>query len=279
MSQSSPPAPTPAPSPPSRLRWLARLGEASVHGVTEVGFAAVLLGQSLFWLLLGRYRRQPVRLSAIAAQAMEIGIYALPIVSILALTIGAMLAIQGIYTLRIFGAESRVTLGVALSVTREFAPLITSILVAGRSGSALAARLGTMKISQEIDALTVMGINPVRYLVAPALVATVVMLPLLTLWADLAAMLGAGLYTSAELGLSLGAFAQDALASVQPNDLLHGLGKSLLFAVLIVLVGVVNGAMVTGGAEGVGRMTTRSVVHGIAAIVITDMLFAFIITR
>lgn len=279
MSQSSPAAPTPASPPSSRLRWLARLGEASVHGVTEVGFAAVLFGQALFWLMLGRYRRQPVRLSAIAAQAMEIGIYALPIVSILALTIGAMLAIQGIYTLRIFGAESRVTLGVALSVTREFAPLITSILVAGRSGSALAARLGTMKISQEIDALTVMGINPVRYLVAPALVATVVMLPLLTLWADLAAMLGAGLYTSAELGLSLGAFAQDALASVQPNDLLHGLGKSLLFAVLIVLVGVVNGAMVTGGAEGVGRMTTRSVVHGIAAIVITDMLFAFIITR
>lgn len=273
------PAPAPVSPKPARLRWLARLGEASVHGVTELGFAAVLFGQSLFWLALGRQRRQPVRLSAIAAQAMEIGIYALPIVSILALTIGAMLAIQGIYTLRIFGAESRVTLGVALSVTREFAPLITSILVAGRSGSALAARLGTMKISQEIDALTVMGINPVRYLVAPALVATVVMLPLLTLWADITAMIGAGLYTSAELGLSFGAFVQDALASVRPNDLLHGLGKSLLFAVLIVLVGVVNGAMVTGGAEGVGRMTTRSVVHGIAAIVITDMLFAFIITR
>ncbi|SIS47408.1 MlaE family ABC transporter permease [Insolitispirillum peregrinum] len=261
------------------LRWISRLGEATVHGVTELGFASVLLGQSLFWLLLGRQRRQPVRLSAMAAQAMEIGVLALPIVSVLALTIGAMLAIQGIYTLRMFGAESRVTLGVALSVTREFSPLITGILVAGRSGSALAARLGTMKISQEVDALTVMGINPVRYLVAPALVATVVMLPLLTLWADLVALLGAGLYASVELGISLSAFAQDTLAALHPNDLLHGLGKALLFAVLIVMVGVVNGAMVTGGAEGVGRMTTRSVVHGIAAIVITDMLFAFVLTR
>lgn len=266
-------------TPLAAVRWVNRLGRASVHGVTEVGFAAVLLVQSLFLLLWGHQRRQPVRFSAIAAQAMEIGIFALPIVSVLGLTIGAMLAIQGIYTLRIFGAESRVTLGVALSVTREFSPLITGILVAGRSGSALAARLGTMKISQEVDALTVMGINPVRYLVAPALVATLVMLPLLTLWSDVIAMFGAGLYTSAELGISLAAFAQDALASVRPNDLLHGLGKSVLFAVLIVLVGVVNGAMVTGGAEGVGRMTTRSVVHGIAAIVITDMLFAFVLTR
>lgn len=261
------------------LRWLDRVGRATVGGVTEIGFAAVLLVQSAGWMLWGVRKRQPVRLSAVAAQAMEIGIQALPIVSVLAATIGTMLAIQGIYSLRTFGAESKVTFGVSLSVVREFAPLITGILVAGRSGSALAARLGIMKINQEIDALTVMGINPVRYLVAPALLATVIMLPLVTLWADLVAMLGAGLYTSSALGISLSAFAQEAIGVLGLNDLLHGLGKAVLFAVLIVLVGVVNGAMVTGGAEGVGRMTTRSVVNAITAIVITDMMFAFMVTR
>ncbi|MFA7430769.1 MAG: ABC transporter permease [Rhodospirillaceae bacterium] len=256
-----------------------KVGRATVQGVSEAGLAAMLLLQALGWTLWGWRRGQPVRLSAVFAQAMEVGIRALPIVTILSITIGAMLAIQGIYSLSAFGAESQVTLGVALSVTREFAPLITGILVAGRSGSALAARLGTMKINQEIDALVVMGINPVRFLVAPALLGTLVMLPALTIWADFIALLGAGLYVSAELGMTLSAYTDELISLLKVNDVLHGLGKSALFAVLIVLVGVVNGASVTGGAEGVGRMTTRSVVHAISAIVITDMVFAFVLTR
>jgi phospholipid/cholesterol/gamma-HCH transport system permease protein len=210
---------------------------------------------------------------------METGIQALPIVTILAATIGLMLAIQGIYTLRTFGAESRVTLGIALSTVREFSPLITGILVAGRSGSALAARLGTMRINQEIDALNVMGINPVRFLVVPPLVAMVVMMPLMTLWADLVSLLAAGLYVSAQLQTSLAAYGDELLTILKLNDFMHGLAKSAIFAVLIAIVGVVNGASVSGGAEGVGRMTTRSVVHAISAIIITDMVFAFMVTR
>ncbi|MBF0305545.1 MAG: ABC transporter permease [Alphaproteobacteria bacterium] len=230
-------------------------------------------------MVLGRARRQPVRLPAIFDQAMEIGIRALPIVTVLAGTIGVMLAIQGIYSLRPFGAESRVTTGIALSVVREFAPLITGILVAGRSGSALAARLGTMHINQEVDALRVMGINPVRFLVVPALLAMLVMVPALTLWADFVALLGAGLYVSGELSMSLAVYAERCLESLKLNDLTHGLSKSAIFAVLITLVGVVNGASVSGGAEGVGRVTTRSVVHAISAIVVTDMIFVFAVTR
>ncbi len=256
-----------------------RIGRAAVKGVDELGFGATLFGESLFWLFLGGRRKQPVRLSSIFAQMMEIGIFAIPIVSVLAGTIGIMLAIQGIYTLRMFGAESRVTLGIALSVVREFAPLITGILVAGRSGSALAARLGTMRINQELDALQVMGISPVRYLVVPALVAMTVMLPCLTIWADIVALLSAGLYVSGELGMSLGAYVGQVTSSVKTNDIWHGLGKSVIFAMLITIVGVVNGASVRGGAEGVGRMTTRSVVHAISAIVITDMIFVFMVTR
>lgn len=261
------------------LSLLDRMGRATVRGVEEFGFAASLLGQALWWLVAGHARRQPVRLTPIVRQGMDIGIAALPIITILSATIGLMLAIQGIYTLRTFGAESRVTLGIALSTVREFSPLITGILVAGRSGSALAARLGTMRINQEIDALTVMGISPVRFLVVPPLVAMAVMMPLLTLWADMVSLLAAGLYVSAELQTSLAAYGDELRNILRLNDLMHGLSKSLLFSALITVVGVVNGALVTGGAEGVGRMTTRSVVHAISAIVITDMIFAFMVTR
>ncbi|RDD60554.1 MlaE family ABC transporter permease [Ferruginivarius sediminum] len=258
---------------------LDRIGRAAVTGIGEVGYAATLLGEGVMWLVVGHARRQPVRIHQVFQQAMEIGVLAVPIVTVLAMTIGVMLAIQGIHTLRTFGAESRVTLGIALSVTREFAPLITGILVAGRSGSALAARIGTMRITQEIDALRVIGIAPVRFLVTPALLAMLVMVPVLTFWADCVALLGGGLFVSIDLGMSLGAYFDQVLDAIALDDVLHGLGKSAIFAVLIALIGVVNGASVTGGAEGVGRATTRAVVQAISAIVITDMIFVFLLTR
>jgi phospholipid/cholesterol/gamma-HCH transport system permease protein len=256
-----------------------RLGRTAADGVKEFGYAAALFFESVYWLVLGRRWRQRVTMPSVVAEMMEIGIRALPIVTVLSATIGIMLAIQGIHTLRLFGAESRVTLGIALSITREFAPLITGILVAGRSGSALAARLGTMNINQEIDALRVMGINPVRFLVAPSLVAMMIMLPLLTFWSDFVGLLGAGLYVGLDLGMSLGAYADEVLDAMSVGDLTHGLGKSVIFAALITLVAAVNGASVSGGAEGVGRATTRAVVQAIAGILITDMLFVFIVTR
>jgi phospholipid/cholesterol/gamma-HCH transport system permease protein len=260
-------------------RFVERIGRRTTGGVEELGFGAALLAEATYWIALGHWRRQPVRMDAVVAQMMEIGVRAVPIVSILSVTIGAMLAIQGIDTLRTFGAESQVVIGIAIGVTREFAPMITGIVVAGRSGSALAARLATMKINEELAALAVMGIMPVRFLAAPALVAMVVMLPALTFWSDVVALFGAGLYVSADLGITLAAFFDQARSVLEVGDLLHGLAKSLLFAVLVTIVGVVNGASVTGGAEGVGRVTTRSVVHSIAAIVITDMVVAFLLTR
>jgi phospholipid/cholesterol/gamma-HCH transport system permease protein len=258
---------------------LDRMGHAAVDAVAEVGLGAMLFAQSIFWIVMGRRRSQPVRISATFARAMEVGIEALPIVTMMSVTIGMMLAIQGIYTLRVFGAEEQVTIGVGFSVVREFGPLITGILVAGRTGSSLAARIGTMRISQEIDALQVMGINPVRFIVAPALIAMAVMVPLLTFWSDLVMLAGAGWYISVSLGMSMGAYTDRIIEIVTVDDLMHGLFKSVLFSVLITLVGVINGANVSGGAEGVGRMTTRSVVLAISAIIVTDMVFAFITTR
>ncbi|MFQ5354917.1 MAG: MlaE family ABC transporter permease [Mariprofundaceae bacterium] len=261
------------------VRLVEKIGRATAQAIEGIGHGASLLAGSLYWACFGWRRKQPVRLPAVISEMMDIGIFAIPIVTVLSAAIGTMLAIQGIHTLRMFGAESRVVIGISLSVVREFAPLITGILIAGRSGSALAARLGTMQINQEIDALTSMGINPVRFLVAPSLLAMLVMLPALTFFSDVVALFAAGLYVNLDLGLSLTAYADQALEILSVDDLIHGLGKSILFAFLITLVAVVNGAAITGGAEGVGRVTTRSVVHAITAIVITDMLFAFLVTR
>jgi len=261
------------------VRLSERIGRGTVSSIEGIGHGASLLAESIYWTCLGWRKNQPVRLSAVFSEMMEIGIHAIPIVLVLSAAIGIMLAIQGIHTLRIFGAESRVVIGIAFSVVREFAPLITGILVAGRSGSALAARLGTMKINEEVDALTSMGINPVRFLVAPALLAMLIMLPALTFFSDFISLFAAGVYVNLDLGLSLTAYADQTLNILSVNDLMHGLGKSVLFAFLIALVAVVNGAAVSGGAEGVGKVTTHSVVHSITAIIITDMLFAFLVTH
>jgi phospholipid/cholesterol/gamma-HCH transport system permease protein len=270
---------TPSESVRPLARFLEGVGRGAARGTEAVGFGATLVSQSLVWIVMGRRRRQPVRAAPIFSQMMEVGIGAIPIISMLALTIGIMLSLQGIYSLRDFGAEHQVIFGVALGVTREFAPLITGILVAGRSGSALAARLGTMMISQEVDALRVMGINPVRFLVVPSLVAMVIMVPALALWADFLALFGAGMYITAELDMTMAAYVDQTLQSISVDDLMHGLSKSAIFGILITLIGVADGASVEGGAEGVGRVTTSSVVHSISAIVLTDMLFVFAATR
>ena len=249
------------------------------RGISELGYGTYLLFQSGYFLLFGRLRHQPVRLPSVIEQMMEIGIRALPIATVLSFVIGVTLAMQGIDLLKAFGAESQVVLAVALSITREFAPLIMGILVAGRSGSALAARIGTMVISQEIDALRVMGINPIRYLVVPALLAMALLLPLMTFWADLFGILGAAVYTNLALGMSFQAYADGTIAALSLDHVMQGIGKSVIFAVWIAMVAVVNGLAVTGGAEQVGRATTRTVVLSIAGIIVTDMLFIFVLTR
>ena len=256
-----------------------QLGRVTIAAIEEFGYYFLLFLESTYWLLFGLFRRQPVRMAAMAAQMMTIGIGAIPIVTVLSFTIGIMLAIQGIHTLETFGAEEQVVLGIALSVAREFGPLITAIVVAGRSGSALAARIGTMQVSQEIDALRVMSINPVRYLASPVLAAMLIMVPSLTLLADFAGLFGGAVFTNLELGLSYNAYADRAFNSLEVDDVMQGLIKSIVFAAIITVIGISNGFQVTGGAEGVGKATTRSVVLAISYIVVADMLFTYFLNR
>ena len=261
------------------LNYIEIVGSSTVKLAEGAGYYFALLIESLAWIIVGPFYKQPVRVPSIFSQMMTIGIAACPIVFILSFSIGVMLAIQMIYNLKTFGAESQVVVGVALSITREFAPLITGILIAGRTGSALAAKLGTMQVNQEIDALRVMGINPVRYLVSPALLAMLIMVPILTFFADIAGLLGGALYTGVEIGLSFSAYVDRTIAALMVGDIMQGLFKSLIFALIITLVGASNGFSVTGGAEGVGKATTRSVVLSISFIVIADMIFTYFLNR
>ena len=258
---------------------LERLGRVCVELVEEFGYYLALCVECIYWLGWGALRRQPVRWSATVQQMVEIGLAGLPIIFMLSFAIGVMLAIQGIHTLKQFGAQTQVVLGIALSVTREFGPLMTGILVAGRSGSSLAARIGTMNINQEIDALRVMGINPVRYLVVPVMLAMLIMMPLLALFADFAALFGGALFCKLELGLSYRAFWDQTVNFIGVDDIMQGLAKSVVFALVVALVGVSNGFAVAGGAEGLGRATTRAVVLSISYIVLADMMFTYFLNR
>lgn len=262
------------------MRHLASgIGHAAAQAVAEIGYTVALCAESFYWLFYGPVRGQPVRLSATVAQMREVGVAAAPIVFMLSFAIGVMLAIQGIHTLRQFGAETQVVPGIALSVTREFGALITGVLVAGRSGSALAARIGSMQVNQEVDALRVMGINPVRFLAAPAVLALLVMVPLLTVFADLAALFGGAIFCSLELGMSHVAYWDEAVSFLTADDVTQGLVKSGVFGLIVALVGTASGFGVSGGAEGVGRATTRAVVLSISYLVLADMLFTYFLNR
>jgi phospholipid/cholesterol/gamma-HCH transport system permease protein len=261
------------------VRPLESLGRATLGALANVGYAAMLLLESLYFSLAGWRIGQPLRLRAVAEQMRQIGVDALPIVTLLALTIGIMLGIQFIAALSEFGAQSQVVVAAAKSVTREFGALITAILVAGRSGSALAARIGSMSVSQEVDALATMGIEPVRYLAAPALLAMLVMLPALTIFADAVAIGGAALYSSPALNITPSAYVMQTLSLLEPGDVWQGIAKSAVFAVLITLIGVSTGFSVQGGAEGVGRATTRAVVLSICWIIVVDMIFSYFLNR
>jgi phospholipid/cholesterol/gamma-HCH transport system permease protein len=260
-------------------RPLVNIGRAAVQSVEGIGYAAMLLLESLYFAVVGWRVGQPLRLRSVLEQMRQIGADALPIGILLSMTIGIMLGIQFIAALSEFGAQSQVVVAVAKSVTREFGALITAILVAGRSGSALAARIGSMTVSQEVDALATMGIEPVRYLAAPALIAMLIMLPVLTVFSDVVAIVGAALYASPSLNITPAAYLSQTLALLAPGDIWQGIAKSAVFAVLITLIGVSTGFSVSGGAEGVGRATTRAVVLSICYIIVADMIFSFFLNR
>lgn len=202
------------------------------------------------------------------------GFDALPIVGTLAFLMGIVVAYQGADQLRRYGANIFVADLVGLSMLREFAPLMTAIIIAGRSGSAYAAQIGTMAVTQEIDAMRTIGIAPLEMLVLPKFLALVIALPLLTVFADLLGVMGGMVMAQAQLGVGFAEFLARFSKAVSVTSYLVGLGKAPVFAAIIVLVGCFQGFRTRGGPDSVGQHTTRAVVQSIFLVIVADALFS-----
>ncbi len=258
---------------PSDMEIVSQIGASTLNGISYVGSLASLGGRAAYYTLVAPFRGKPLRLQRAISQAMEVGVRALPILSLITFFIGLILALQAAYELRRFGAISAVATAVAVSMSRELGPLITAIVVIGRSGSAFAAELGTMKVNEEIDALDTMAISPIRFLVAPKFLAMMVMLPCLTIWANAMGILGGSLFGVAQADFTFARYIRDSVDSLVLHDITTGLIKSVMFGITITAVGCFEGLSTDGGAEQVGHATTRAVVMSIFLVVVVDLFF------
>jgi phospholipid/cholesterol/gamma-HCH transport system permease protein len=255
------------------MQFVSQIGGSVTNGLAYVGSLATLGGQAAYYTFVAPFQGKPLRLQRAVSQAMDVGVRALPILSLITFFIGLILALQAAYELRRFGAISYVATAVAISMSRELGPLITAIVVIGRSGSAFAAEIGTMKVTEEIDALETMAISPIRFLVTPKFLAMIVMLPCLTIWANAMGILGGSLFGVAQADFTFRRYIQASLDSLLLRDIMTGLVKSVMFGITITAVGCQEGLATGAGAEQVGRSTTRAVVMSIFLVVLVDLVF------
>jgi len=259
--------------PPTVLEGLGRRSAA----VAEEGWALLsFVGETA--LTFGRALVQPSRLRwrPVLFNVRSAGLDALPIVGLLSFLLGIVVAYQGAEQLRRYGANIFVADLVGVSMLREFAPLITAIIVAGRSGSAYAAQIGTMAVTEEIDALRTLGVAPLELLVLPKVIALVIALPLLTVFADVLGVLGGMMMAQMQLGVSPVEFIERFEKAVSLSSYLVGLAKAPVFAGIIALVGCFQGLRTRGGADSVGLHTTRSVVQAIFLVIVADAAFSVV---
>jgi phospholipid/cholesterol/gamma-HCH transport system permease protein len=233
----------------------------------------MLGGRAAYYTFLAPFQGKPLRLQRAVSQAMEVGVRALPIMTLISFFIGLIIALQVAYELVRFGGLYYVAGAVAVIMSRELGPLVTAIVVIGRSGSAFAAEIATMKVSEEIDALETMAISPVNFLVSPKLLGMIVMLPCLTIWSIAMGILGGSLFGIAKADFTFSRYISASIDSLFIRDIVSGLTKSVMFAVTITVVGCWEGLSTTGGAEEVGRSTTRAVVMSIFLVILVDLVF------
>jgi phospholipid/cholesterol/gamma-HCH transport system permease protein len=255
--------------------WLERIGKATVHagqqGYRMLGYLGRVTVETI-----GAFSspKSNLRVAAMVHQVEETGISALPIVGLLAFLIGVVLAYQGADQLKRFGAQAFTINLLGVGVLREIGGLITAIIVAGRSGSAFTAQIGTMRVNEEIDAMQTIGLNTVDVLVLPRIIGLVIALPLLTFFADIMGMLGGAAMCYFQLGITIPAFVRQLNEAITINTLMVGLIKAPVFAFVISLVGCYEGFQVERNAASVGLLTTRSVVEGIFLVIVLDAAFS-----
>jgi phospholipid/cholesterol/gamma-HCH transport system permease protein len=253
---------------------LARLGRSAASTLEQFLAMLTFIGESSHALADWLAHPARIRWRAVLFNLRSAGFDALPIVGLLSFLLGVVVAYQGADQLRQYGANIFVADLVGLSMLREFAPLITAIIVAGRSGSAYAAQIGTMAVTEEIDAMRTLGLAPQELLVLPKILALVIALPLLTVFADAMGILGGMLMAKTQLGVGFGEFLDRLVKAVSITSYLVGIGKAPVFAAIIVVVGCFQGFRTHGGADSVGRQTTRSVVQSIFLVIVADALFS-----
>ena len=224
----------------------------------------------LYWIFVAPFTGQFFKISPIFRQMVFIGVRAAPMVALTAFSVGVTLAMQAAHSLESLGAQMYIPDLVMLTLLREMGPVLIAVIVIGRSGSAVAAELGTMKVSEEIEALEVMAINPIQFLVVPRFLAMMVMLPALTMVGDILGVLGGMAIAVLQLDLTVAFYWNDVTAALSLKDLTSGLGKSVFFAFFIAIVGCHNGLTAKGGADRVGRATTNTVVLASVLILVSD---------
>jgi phospholipid/cholesterol/gamma-HCH transport system permease protein len=272
----------PLPKTPSVPRWreiVVGLGKGADDAWHDTLDIITFLGRVTSGTLHALFRPRGLRLASVSRQIAETGIDALPIVGLLAMMISIVIAYQGVHQLRPYGAEDLTIDLVAVSVLREMGVLITAIMVAGRSGSAFTAEIGVMRARDEIDALKVMGLDPMPLLVVPRLIGLVITLPLLTFFADVMGLFGGSLITQTLLHVSPMQYLERVHQAVDTSDLFVGLVKAPVFAFVIAIIGCMHGLRVRGSAESVGRETTRAVVKSIFLVIVLDALFSILFEK
>jgi phospholipid/cholesterol/gamma-HCH transport system permease protein len=262
--------------PPEPLGWLERVGRLAWSHAAKFHSALTFLGEtaSVSFAMLGHAGR--LRWRVLLYNLRGDGLNALPIVGLLSFLMGVVIAYQGAEQLKTFGANIFIVDLVGISLLREIAPLLTAILVAGRSGSAYAAQIGTMRVTEELDALRALGISPTSLLVIPRALALVIALPLLAVFANAVGVFGGMLIALIQLGVTFTEFLNRFEYAIVLRHYLIGIGKTPVFAVIIALVGCYQGLQVFGGVDSVGRHTTISVVQAIFLVIVTDAFFSIL---
>lgn len=249
------------------------IGRKTFSFLKNIHEASKLINDTFYWTFISPFRGKSVRVRATISEMVKVGYNSVPIVAVISFFVGIILALQAAYQLKRFGALIYVADLVGVSLTRELGPILTAIIVSGRSGSAFAAEIGSMKAAEEVNALISMGINPIRFLVVPKLLAMMVMVPALTIFSDFIGIIGGLLLTVAALDVNLGSYIQETITSLHVKDVITGLVKAWAFGAAITIVGAYQGFKVTGGAEEVGMRTTASVVASIFLVIVFDLFF------
>ena len=230
----------------------------------------------IYWSVIGLFDRKQYRKGSFVEQAFIIGASALPIVGTILFLIGVILTLQSFAQLRQFGVGIFVVNMLSIGLSREFAPLMTAIIISGRSGSAIASEIATMKFTEELDAIKTLGLNPIRFVVVPKFWAMIISMPLLTIMALFIGLCGGFLVTVTYMELTPSSFINQLFLSLMFRDIAAGLIKSVSFAVIITIVGAYRGLNFSGGADGVGRATTSSVVTSIFLIIVMDSIWGLL---